>query len=146
MAPRGLCPLVVMLIVALALTACATHETTQPSTPRASSPQVPAPVGALTPDSLARAVTLDNVMRHVEALQAVADANHGNRAAGTPGYDASVDYVAGLLRAAGFRVTTPTFDYTRYDAGPVDLRADGAAVEATVLEYSPGTGLSLIHI
>lgn len=141
--PRSLCPLIMMLIVALALAACATHDTsesTEQSTPRASSPQVPAPVDVLTPDSLARAVTLDNVMRHVGALQTVAGANHGNRAAGTPGYDASVDYVAGLLRAAGFRVSTPAFDYTRYDAGPVDLRADGAAVEATVLEYSPGTG------
>ena len=28
------------------------------------------------------------------AFQAIADANGGTRAAGTPGYDASVDYVA----------------------------------------------------
>ena len=34
-------------------------------------------------------------------FQAIADANGGVRAAGTPGYDASVDYVAETLEAAG---------------------------------------------
>ncbi|MEV0622962.1 M28 family metallopeptidase [Nonomuraea sp. NPDC050404] len=46
-----------------------------------------------------------NAKKHLDALQAIATANGGNRAAGSPGYDASVDYVAGKLRKAGFKVT-----------------------------------------
>ena len=38
------------------------------------------------------------VLEHEEALQQIADDNDGNRASGTSGYDASVDYVE---RAAG---------------------------------------------
>ncbi len=46
---------------------------------------------------------------HLQALQRIADANGGNRAAPGPGYDASVDYVAGVLRDAGYDVSTPTY-------------------------------------
>lgn len=55
--------------------------------------------------------------RHLIAFQRISDRNGGNRAApdGTratsPGYDASVDYVAGQLKKAGFRVSTPEFSY-----------------------------------
>ena len=42
--------------------------------------------------------------RALEALQAIADANGGNRAANTPGYEASVDYVVDTLKAAGWKV------------------------------------------
>jgi len=46
---------------------------------------------------------------HLEVLQRIADSNGGNRASPGPGYDASVDYVAGILRNAGYEVSTPTF-------------------------------------
>ncbi|MGH3926458.1 MAG: amidohydrolase, partial [Pseudonocardiaceae bacterium] len=49
------------------------------------------------PNSLAteltQQVTVDGVHRHLRALQRIADATGGTRAAGTPGYDASVDYI-----------------------------------------------------
>ena len=62
---------------------------------------------AVTTDTTAlrQAVTVEGVMDHLEAFQAIADANDGNRAAGTPGHDASVDYVEGLL--AEGRLQTP---------------------------------------
>ncbi|GAA2300882.1 aminopeptidase PaaP [Nonomuraea roseoviolacea subsp. roseoviolacea] len=50
-------------------------------------------------------VTGANVQKHLAALQGIADANGGTRAAGTPGYAASRDYVAGKLRKAGYKVT-----------------------------------------
>ena len=61
-------------------------------------------------------VTLAGVREHQEALQEIADANDdpfypGTRAAGTEGYQASVDYVAGLLRRAGYRVTLDPFQF-----------------------------------
>lgn len=48
-------------------------------------------------------------MEHLQALQKVADANGGHRSAGSAGYDASVDYVVGVLQRAGFQVDTPTY-------------------------------------
>jgi len=42
---------------------------------------------------------------HQFALQAIADANGGARSSGTSGFDASADYVAGELTAAGYSVT-----------------------------------------
>jgi Iap family predicted aminopeptidase len=52
---------------------------------------------------------------HLQALQEIADENAGNRAAGTPGSEASAEYVADQLREAGWRVelepvTFPYFD------------------------------------
>ena len=47
------------------------------------------------------------VAAHLKALQKIADEHGGNRAAGTSGYDASVDYVVGVLRGAGFDAEHP---------------------------------------
>src|SRR5262245_30512271 len=62
---------------------------------------------------LTKAVTAEGVMGHLEALQSIADANGGNRASGRPGFKASVDYVVGQLRGAGYdpHVQAFTFDY-----------------------------------
>jgi aminopeptidase S len=65
---------------------------------------------------------------HLEALQKIADDHGGNRAAGNPGYDASIDYVVGVLRGAGLDVFTPTYQLSADDrsdsggGGPVTLR------------------------
>ena len=61
-------------------------------------------------------VTLEGVRAHQAAFQAIADANDdefypGTRAAGTEGYDGSVDYVAGLLEDAGYDVTLDAFEF-----------------------------------
>jgi Zn-dependent M28 family amino/carboxypeptidase len=72
----------------------------------------PGPPGA-APDlgrGLAPKVTADRMFSHLRALQDIANANKGNRAEGTPGYDASVEYVAKALRGRGFEVSTPQFD------------------------------------
>ena len=61
---------------------------------------------------LAECVTLEGVRAHQAALQEIADANGGTRAAGTPGYDASVEYVAEQLTAAGYDVSFDEFPFT----------------------------------
>jgi Zn-dependent M28 family amino/carboxypeptidase len=58
-----------------------------------------------------RAVTVEGIRQHQAALQAIADANGGNRAAGTAGYDASVDYVVERAEAAGLDVRLDPFTY-----------------------------------
>ena len=54
-------------------------------------------------------VTQAGVRQHLAALQANADANDGNRAAGSAGYDASVRYVTRVLRIAGYAVRLDRF-------------------------------------
>ncbi len=65
-----------------------------------------------TYDKLLDCVTLEGVRAHQAALQAIADANGGNRAAGTTGYDASVEYVIDTLEAAGWSVSKNFFNFT----------------------------------
>jgi Zn-dependent M28 family amino/carboxypeptidase len=66
-----------------------------------------------TVKKLPKAVTPEGVLEHLEALQEIADDNGGNRAAGLPGYRASVDYVVEQLEAAGYEpeVQEFIFDY-----------------------------------
>jgi Zn-dependent M28 family amino/carboxypeptidase len=56
-------------------------------------------------------VTVDGILEHLRAFQEIAIAHDGNRAAATPGYDASVDYVVNRMKAAGYKVTLNEFDF-----------------------------------
>jgi Zn-dependent M28 family amino/carboxypeptidase len=60
------------------------------------------------------AVSAEGIMEHLRALQEIADANGGNRASGTPGYDASADYAAAVFEAAGYEVTRQPFEFTTF--------------------------------
>jgi Zn-dependent M28 family amino/carboxypeptidase len=56
---------------------------------------------------------------HLAVFQKIADEHpdkegHGNRDTGTPGYKASVDYVAGLMRHAGYRVTIQPYKWKNF--------------------------------
>ncbi len=64
--------------------------------------------------ALREAVTVEGVLAHEDAFQAIAAANDGTRAAGTPGYDASVEYVEDQLESAGYDVTVQEFTYDRF--------------------------------
>lgn len=59
---------------------------------------------------LADAVDVEGVYRHLVELQDIADTHDGNRADGSLGYEASVDYVVKVLRDSGFDVETPEFE------------------------------------
>ena len=85
---------------------------------------------------LLECVTLDGVLEHEEALAAIADANGGNRSAGTPGYDASADYVERRLSRAGYVVTRQTFDvFSWEEVGPSELEQ----TSPTPASYVEGT-------
>jgi len=53
--------------------------------------------------------------RHLQALQEIASANGGNRAAGTSGYDRSAEYVAERLKEAGYRVRFEEFEFPFFE-------------------------------
>lgn len=127
-------PLATALIVLGLVSACAS--------PR------PAPPAA-APDlarGLAQKVTADRLVTHLRALQNVANANRGNRADGTPGYDASVEYVAKALRDRGFNVSTPQFDRLyNVSPGKPTLTVAGRTYQvdqASLLVRTPPGGLT----
>ncbi len=79
-------------------------------------------IDTVSTKELRKAVTLDGVLEHERNLQAIATANGGNRAATTPGYDASADYVAERLRRAGYKVSFDEFDFPIFNLnGPSTL-------------------------
>src|SRR5262245_66120139 len=67
-----------------------------------------------TPQKLLECVTLEGVRAHQAALQAIADANGGDRFAASQGYVDYVDYVVGKLEGAGYAVTAQPFPYTTF--------------------------------
>jgi hypothetical protein len=82
----------------------------------------------------------------MKAFQAIADQNpgpdgHASRNSGEPGYKASVDYVAKLMRQAGYDVTIQTykFFYFAYTALPTFRELSPTSHDFTVSsEWNPG--------
>ncbi|WP_243076115.1 M20/M25/M40 family metallo-hydrolase [Microbacterium sp. SS28] len=87
---------------------------------------------------LTECVTAAGVNEHLEALQAIADANGGTRVAGLSGYEASVDYVTGVLEAAGWNVTIDEFPFTY--VGPAELEQTAPVTADYATGAFTGTG------
>jgi Zn-dependent M28 family amino/carboxypeptidase len=89
------------------------------------------------------AITRAELNDHLEALQRIADHSDGNRPAGTPGYDASADYVAERLSDAGWKVERQRVPFTYFRVDDASLKVDGRtltrAKDFQVLSYS-GSG------
>ena len=84
---------------------------------------------------LRKGVTLDGILEHQRAFQDIALANDGNRAATTPGYDASVEYVANKLRRAGYRVTLDPFSFPSWvQNGPSTFQRTDVDPDVTYVE------------
>ena len=64
-----------------------------------------------------QAVTPGGINLHLDAFQKIADANDGNRASGTSGYNASRDYVVQKLRAAGYKPRVQRFEFPFFSEG-----------------------------
>ena len=112
---------------AIARPAPAGTATPGTATPGAATPGSPAPAALATPTpaptapqplrltpeqrKLIDSVDVRRVHEHLQAFQRIADAHGGNRAAGSPGYLASRDYVADRLRRAGYQVTVQPFEF-----------------------------------
>jgi aminopeptidase Y len=106
---------------AIALTAAPAAAQAQTTTPPTSS------------ERLRQGVTLAGLTEHQRNLQNIANANGSTRATGTPGYEASVDYVVERLERAGYNVRTEPFNFPTWteNAPPV--------LEAGGVTYKPGT-------
>ncbi len=81
------------------------------------------------------------LLAHLDALQAIADAHDGNRLAGTPGSEASLDWAEALWEQAGLSPWREEFPfYFWQQSAPVALSGEGvpAEPELLALKYSVG--------
>ena len=109
--------------------------------------QEPASATAARPTPRAQAAPAPeaSLNDHLTALQRIASANGGTRAAGTPGDTATAEYIAGRLRATGLRVSTQRVRFPFYEqrAAPRVTRLDGGARrlraprDVRTMQYSP---------
>lgn len=89
--------------------------------------------------SLRDKVGTEAMMEHLSTLQDIADDNDGTRAVGTPGYEASVDYVVNVLQDKGFDVQTPEFSARVFHAEKGSVTVADKTVDARALQFSLGT-------
>jgi hypothetical protein len=102
-----------------------------------------------TPEKLVDCIQIDDLWGHMEAFQKIADDNPGpdgkaSRNSGEPGYKASVDYVARLMKDAGYDVTIQpyTFDYFAYQGVPSMSEVSPTAHDYQLTtEFNPGQSI-----
>src|SRR5690554_2394027 len=94
---------------------------------------------------LREAVTAENINEHLEEFQAIADANDGNRAAGTAGNEASAEYVEEQLQDAGYRTERQSFSYDQFILNASEFEqvspnptSYGDQTDYSVMSYSGG--------
>ena len=79
-------------------------------------------VDQVNTEKLRKAVTVADILQHERAFQRIANDNDGTRASGTPGYNASADYVVRKLRQAGYQVQRQTFTFPFFqELAPAEL-------------------------
>jgi hypothetical protein len=100
-----------------------------------------------TPSKLVECIQTDDLWNHMQAFQAIADANpgldgHASRNSGEPGYWASVQYVKNKMEAAGYDVTIQpyTFTYTSFVGTPTWSESSPTSRSfQLVTDWNPGT-------
>ncbi|WP_084477176.1 M28 family metallopeptidase [Actinokineospora enzanensis] len=97
------------------------------------------PDGPALARNLVTRVTGAGANRHLQAFQRFADRTGGTRAAGTPGFDQSAEYVEGKLVEAGFDVTRQSFPFTFVQTLAQKLSAAGKDVPISIMTYSLST-------
>jgi Zn-dependent M28 family amino/carboxypeptidase len=143
--------------LALAATLAAACQSTAPTspietpgatTPSSTAPGGPSPASSIAPGSTAAggaplanvlrdAISTDDILADLQELQGIADARGGTRSAGSPGQDASAEFVAGELRKAGFEVELQPVDVPFFgqDAPSILQLADGSATFADTTDF-----------
>ena len=128
----------VLLVAAMAAAMTGCDSTT--GLPTDDQPAGPSAAATDFGNHLKDQVSVDAMMGHLSKLQDIANANNGTRALGTPGYDASVDYVVDTLRDKGFDVKTQDFDVRLSYFESLQLTVGGQPVTAQPLDFTIGTG------
>jgi peptidase M28-like protein/PA domain-containing protein len=103
-----------------------------------------------TPSKLIPCIQQKDLWKHMQNFQAIADANPSpadgmpSRNSGEPGYKASADYVASVMKAAGYDVTIQPYKFTyyAYTATPVFSEVSPTPHDyALGVEWNPGQSI-----
>ncbi len=97
-----------------------------------------------TSRKLTQAVSAEGILEHLQALQAIADANGNTRVSGSEGYDQSADYAERIFREAGYDVTRQDFTFNTFiTTSPTVFRqvapAPARDLPSVIMSYS-GSG------
>lgn len=92
---------------------------------------------------LRKAVTQEGLLEHLQTFQAIADANGGNRSAGSAGYDASIAYVQEQLLAAGYNVTLQEFEVDSFE---ILAAAKLESLSNDLLSLEDGTDITTMNL
>jgi len=135
----------------LAMAGCSSDLTTTSSLPIGSTPTgatspllqaSPSASQSIAPSPITRPQTIGDladdidaadIRSHLEALQRIADANGGNRATGTSGFDASVEYVAERLATAGYDVQPHAFSAGQHSSVNLVAERTGTDTEGVMV-------------
>ncbi|KAF8734057.1 aminopeptidase, partial [Rhizoctonia solani] len=115
------------LVVASSLTSCACANLIEDAA------KLP-----LSSEHLQNDIKLPALQKHAKALQGFADKSNGTRVFGSTGYNASVDYVAEIVKQAGYDVELQTFPY-EYNEVLVQKFVAESPVNISGMAYSPST-------
>lgn len=156
--PRRFSRLFMTAVAAATLVAVSTTQASAGSAPSAPADHGPGAAACAhrnnnTASKLLECIRTADLWRHLSAFQAIADANpgpdgHPSRNSGEPGYKASVDYVARLMRAAGYHVTvqTYTFFYFSYVGTPTFREVSPTSHNFTLLtDWQPAKSSGTAH-
>src|SRR5438270_86133 len=106
-----------------------------------------------TPSKLLPCIQKNDLWKIMQKFQAIADANpgpdaHPSRNSGEPGYKASADYVASVMKAAGYDVTLQpyTFEYYAYKGTPSFSEVSPTAHDYVLLtDWGPGKSIGIAN-
>ncbi|MGI9609091.1 MAG: PA domain-containing protein, partial [Acidimicrobiia bacterium] len=87
-------------------------------------------------EKLLNCIDAEDVLVHLNALQDIADANGGVRESGTPGYDESAAYIAGLLDDAGLDIEIQEFDFSLFEEISSSVTVNGSPLETQTFSFS----------
>jgi Zn-dependent M28 family amino/carboxypeptidase len=109
--------------------------------PRRPAQAAPSPTATPAPlEGVERRIGPAGLGEHLEALQQIAGEHGGNRSSGSDGERATAEYVAGRLRAAGFRVSTEEVSVPSFrERSRPRLTAGSRSYEVRTLQFS-GSG------
>ena len=145
-------PLVAAILL-VGLTACGSPVPSGTASSAPTATEATSETAPIAPSaSLGSEAAADRIGSDLAALQDIADANHGIRATGTAGYQASVDFAAAELQEIGFQVETPEVTFTAFrDLGAtveVGGRTFSGPDEVRALIYSPSGVVSgrVVHL
>jgi Zn-dependent M28 family amino/carboxypeptidase len=125
------------ITAALAATALATPLLILSATPASADPDP----GARLSKRLIQAADAKDAFKDLKRLQAIADANDGNRAAGTTGHEQSARYIYETAKKAGYQVHYETFDftYTKNLAEEFSVPSGPGDVDIAAMTYTTST-------